>query len=352
MKRRMSEISYNPGHKAAEIESATTALRKEVFLRRILGKSRGIKEIFRKIDLISSCDGSPSVLISGESGTGKELVASTIHYLSNRRRKPFIPINCSALPESLFESELFGHLKGAFTGAGVSRSGLVEEVHGGTLFLDEIGTVPPSIQVKFLRLLQEGEYKPLGDSRIHRADVRVIAATNKNLMQCIRDGTFREDLYYRLSTIPLHIPPLRERKEDIPLLVSHFIKQYSNQYRKGAKELSEDAIEYLIAYQWPGNVRELENIIQQLVILCPASTITSSDVISLLKKENWGAEDSHFESMKDAKKIHERTYLTNLLQHCNGNVACAAKRAGVSRTALWNHIRKHDIAPNNFRHQK
>jgi two-component system response regulator GlrR len=348
----MSEVKDKTPDNMKEVESAKKALKKNVYLNRILGTSKIIEEVRKKIDLISSCDAGPSVLITGESGTGKELVASTIHYLSNRHRKQFVPVNCSAIPEGLFESELFGHLKGAFTGASVSQKGLVEEAEGGTLFLDEIGTVEPYVQVKFLRLLQEGEYKPLGESKICHADVRVIAATNRNLMSLINNETFREDLYYRLNTIPFSIPPLRERKEDIPVLVDHLIDHYSRRFKKTLKELSEDAMKHLISYQWPGNIRELENIIQQLVIMCTESTITASAVKSFLYESDCDADDIGLVRLKDAKKIFEKEYLINLLTTCRGNVVHASKKSGQSRTALWNLLKKHDIAPQQYRHHQ
>lgn len=346
----MSEVKDNTSDNIREVESAKKALKKSVYLNRIFGKSQIIKEIHRKIDLISLCDSDPSVLITGESGTGKELIASTIHYLSRRHKRPFVPVNCSAIPEGLFESELFGHLKGAFTGASESRKGLVEEAEGGTLFLDEIGTIKPHTQVKFLRLLQEGEYKPLGESKIKRADVRVIAATNKDLIPLIKNETFREDLYYRLNIIPLRIFPLRDRKEDIPVLVGHFMGKYSTRYKKSKKEISKDAMNHLISYKWPGNIRQLENIIQQFVIMYTEPVITESTVKSCLYESERGSDSSKSIGLKEARMMFEKEYLVNLLTTYRGNVVRASKAAGQSRTALWNLFKKHDIVPRQFRH--
>jgi len=208
-----------------ERESAKKTLKREFALGQILGKSKPIKKLKEDLDRISSCD--VNVLITGESGTGKELVVRAIHYLSARAGKPFIPVNCGAIPENLFENELFGHVKGAFTDAACRQSGLVEEADGGTLFLDEIGTTSPYIQIKLLRLLQDREYKLLGDSRLLKADVRIVAATNRVLETLVQTNDFREDLFYRLNVVSLDIPPLRERKEDIPVLVRHFVRNYS-----------------------------------------------------------------------------------------------------------------------------
>jgi transcriptional regulator with PAS, ATPase and Fis domain len=213
-----------------ERESAKKALKKKYGLNQILGKSKVVRELHKKIDLISSSDA--SILITGESGTGKELTARAIHYLGPRSGKPFIPVNCSAIPENFIENEFFGHVKGAFTDALFQQTGLVKEAEGGTLFLDEIGTISPYVQIKFLRLLQDGEFKVLGNSKIQKADIRIIAATNKSLQNLVKEGNFRDDLFYRLNIVSLHIPPLRERKEDIPVLIEHFIHKYSEKYNK------------------------------------------------------------------------------------------------------------------------
>ncbi len=331
-----------------EVLSAKKMLRKKICLGKIIGQSRCIEELRRKIELIASYD--VSVLITGESGTGKELVTRAIHYMGARAGRPFIPINCGAIPENLFENELFGHVKGAFTDARLQQTGLVQEAEGGTLFLDEIGSISPYIQVKFLRLLQDKVYKPLGDSRCRRADVRIIAATNKDLLSLVRDGAFREDLFYRLDIVSIHIPPLRERKEDIRLLVRHFVDKYSREYRKPIEKISEDAIKAFISYDWPGNVRELENRVQKIVVMSESGQIDTDDVN--LPGPRPAVKDPCLEYFKVAKKravtAFEKTYLTNLLVEYRGDVASAARKAGKSRTALWNLLKKHNLSPKRF----
>ncbi|MBI5196053.1 MAG: sigma-54-dependent Fis family transcriptional regulator [Nitrospirae bacterium] len=313
----------------------------------MLGRSKATEELREKISRISSCD--VTVLISGESGTGKELAARAIHYLSSRSRKPFTPVNCGAIPESLFENELFGHVKGAFTDARLEQFGLVKEAEGGTLFLDEIGALSPYIQVKFLRLLQEREYKPLGDSRPHKADIRIISATNKDLAVLVKEDTFREDLYYRLNIVSLYIPSLRDRKEDIPLLIEHFITKYCRQYNKPIKEVSPDAMEVFIAYSWPGNIRELENKIQQLIVMSLFPVISAGDIQLSTSKSTTEKELGYFmAAKKSAIDIFEKTYLTQLLTDHMGNMVCAAQRSGKSRTALWNLLKKHNLSPRQF----
>lgn len=332
-----------------ECDSAKRSLKRESGLNHILGKCRAVLELKDKIDRISSCD--VNVLISGESGTGKELVARAIHYLSARSGKPFVPVNCGAIPETLFENELFGHIKGAFTDARFPQVGLVREADGGTLFLDEIGAVSPHIQVKFLRLLQDKEYKVLGDSRPRRADLRIIAATNRDLHALVKKGVFREDLFYRLNVVAINTPPLRERKEDIPALIRHFISQYSAQYGKPARDVSEDAMKKLVSYQWPGNVRELENKIQQCVVMSESSVI-SADCLQL-PVHDLPFEEPELEHFSVAKKKvvadFERAYLTRLLRKYRGDMVRAAKGSGKSRTALWNLLAKHDLSPRRFR---
>ncbi len=335
--------------KKKECESAKKALKREFGLNQILGRSRVVQEIYKKIERISTCD--VNVLITGESGTGKELAARAIHYLSSRAGKPFIPVNCGAIPENLFENELFGHVKGAFTDACLQQAGLVKEAEGGTLFLDEIGVVSPYIQVKLLRLLHDNEYRALGDSKYHKADIRIIAATNTDLQSLVKEGTFREDLYYRLNIVSLTIPPLRERKEDIPILIEHFSNRCSIKYNKPIKELSEDAMRVFISYSWPGNIRELENKIQQLVVMTPNPVIHEKDIQLPVNEPT--SEERDIEYFKVAKKrainTFEKTYLTHLLTEQSGEMVSAAKKSGKSRTALWNLLKKHSLSPHQFR---
>jgi two-component system response regulator GlrR len=306
-------------------------------------------------------------LITGESGTGKELVARAIHYLSDRKEKPFVPVNCGAIPENLFENELFGHSKGAYTDASIQQYGLVKEAEGGTLFLDEIGTINPYIQTKLLRLIQENEYRSLGCSKNIKANIRLTAATNENLQHLVEKKTFREDLFYRLNVVPFQIPPLRERKEDIPILIKHFIKKYSREYNKVIKVIPVEVMSVLVSYSWPGNIRELENKIQQLVVMSTSSVINAKDIQLTLKEpiskeliiEHLNAvkekiiNQSEIESFNVAKKkvndLFEKSYLTQLLAVCKGDMVSASKKAGKSRTAFWNLLKKQNLSPKQFR---
>lgn len=328
--------------------SLKSSLKREYALNRIIGKSEVIAKIIAKVNQISLCD--VNVLISGESGTGKELFARAIHYLSKRASKPFIPVNCGAIPENLFENELFGHKKGAYTSAEFQQIGLVQNAEGGTLFLDEIGVINPNIQVKLLRLLQEKEYKPLGDSKSHKADIRIIAATNKDLKALIREGSFREDFFYRLDVISLHIPPLRERKKDIPILVKHFIDKYSNEFELPVKNVSDEAMDSLISYSWPGNIRELENQIQKMIVLSTSPIINDDHIQSHIKGAD--TRDTCTEDLKTAKKkvisYFEENYLKSLLTEQRGNVVASARKAGKSRTAFWNLLKKYSISPKQY----
>jgi len=333
-----------------EYEETKRSLKRTLGLKRILGSSQAVIQLRQRIDNIASCD--VSVLISGESGVGKELAARAIHYLSSRASKPFIPVNCGAIPENLFENELFGHRKGAYTDASLHQDGLVKEAEGGTLFLDEIGVISPYIQVKLLRLLQEKEYKPLGDSKTRKADVRIIAATNKNLKTMVKEGTFREDLFFRLNIVSLSIPSLRGRKEDIPLLVGYFIKKYSREYRKPIKGLSKEAMAALLSYSWPGNIRELENKIQHAIVMAERERITVSDLDIVTAEIQGSAEIHKLERFKEAKQraveAFEKDYLTFLMAACRGDVVNAALQAGKSRTALWNLLAKYHLHPRQF----
>lgn len=333
----------------SERESVKVSLKKKLVLKKILGRSRSIIALHEKIDQVASCD--VSVLITGESGVGKELVARAIHYSSQRAGNPFVPVNCGAIPENLFESEIFGHTKGAFTDAVSAQKGVVSEAEGGTLFLDEIGTIVPYSQVKLLRLLQDKEYKPLGDSRSRQADVRIIAATNTDLLKLVNQGSFRDDLFYRLNIVSLHIPPLRERKADIPILVDHFLNKYAREYDKTPRSITKEAMNLFCSYSWPGNIRELENKVQQLVVTLTAPEINSSDI--KLPAGNFTHSDCNPKNFNEAKKkaiaSFEKDYLVNLLSEHGGDVASAAKGAGKNRTALWNLLKKYNLSPKHFR---
>jgi len=270
-----------------DLEQEVRYLRSEVTRRysfkSIIGKSREMQEVYAKIEQIT--DTRTTVLITGESGTGKELVARALHYNSSRKEKPFIAINCAALPETLIESELFGHERGAFTDAQVRKVGQFELADNGTLFLDEVADLSQATQAKLLRVLQEKEFTRVGGTRTIRVDVRLIAATNKNLDQALKQGSFREDLYYRINVVPIHLPPLRERREDLPLLVNHFLAKKAEEEGHSPKQISPEAMTLMMNYDWPGNVRELQNIIEQMVTLCPYPIIRAEDLPDQFRKQ-------------------------------------------------------------------
>jgi DNA-binding NtrC family response regulator len=272
---------------AKDLEQEVKYLRSEITRRysfkSIIGKSREMQEVYAKIEQIA--DTRTTVLITGESGTGKELVARALHYNSTRKEKPFIAINCAALPETLIESELFGHERGAFTDAQVRKVGQFELADNGTLFLDEVADLSLATQAKLLRVLQEKEFTRVGGTRTIRVDVRLIAATNKNLDQALKQGSLREDLYYRINVVPIHLPPLRERKEDLPLLVNHFLTKKAEEERQSCKQIAPEAMTLMMNYDWPGNVRELQNIIEQMVTLCPNSMVLSEDLPDHFRKQ-------------------------------------------------------------------
>ena len=283
-----------------------------------------------------------TVLISGESGTGKELIARAIHNMSGRKEAPFIAVNCAAIPETLLESELFGYAKGAFTGADGSKRGLIEEAHRGTLFLDEIGEFPLPLQPKLLRVLQEGEIRRLGDTKLIKTDSRVIAATSMDLGQETINGRFRNDLYYRLNVFPISIPPLRERKDDIPPLVRHFINKYRRLLKHRIKDTTPEVMSELMKYDWPGNVRELENVVERAIILCDAEYINKVDLgtaqtgLSLIP-ESWIDTMTYDE----ARQRIERSYIYKALSDARGNRTKAAKLLGISRRSLLYKLKDH-----------
>jgi len=329
-----------------ERDSAKAALKQKLETIQFLGKSRAICDIQNKIKRVAPFKA--NVLISGDSGTGKELVARAIHYIGPRAGKPFISVNCGAIPENLFENELFGHVKGAYTDAGYDQTGLVKAADGGTLFLDEIATIGSSTQAKLLRLLENSEYKPLGGSRPCKADIRIIAATNESLMDLVNNGAFREDLYYRLNVVYFHIPPLRERREDIPLLVEHFVKKYAQQFNRPDIQVTPKSMKTFVSYPWKGNIRELENMIQNLIIMSQSSNLEIKD-IPLPDREPTSGLETFKVAKEKAINTFEKNYLIQLLKEYKGDVAKAAASSGKGRTALWNLIKKHDLQPKQFR---
>jgi len=298
----------------------------------IIGRSPAMQEIFSTIERVAPTRA--TVLLAGESGTGKDLIARAIHYHSPRRDRPFVKINCAAIPENLMESELFGYEKGAFTGAVTSKPGKFEQADAGTVFLDEIGDVPPAVQVKLLRVLQEREFERLGSNKTRQIDVRVIAATNTDLRAALESGEFREDLYYRLNVVPINMPPLRERKEDIPALAEHFVKKYAADFGSKATSISEGAIEVLLKHNWPGNVRELQNVIERSLVLCAGERLEASDIKLDSGPAPAGGAANGFLPEGVTLQEHERNLIRKALEKAKGNKSQAARLLGLTRNAL------------------
>ena len=326
------------------LEWENRALR-ETLARRyeIVGESKAIRMLREQI--LSAAPSNGRVLIRGESGTGKELIARAIHRHSARSDKPFVVVNCAAIPEELIESELFGHERGAFTGATAQRRGKFELADGATIFLDEVADMSLKTQAKVLRVLQEQTFERVGGSESLTVDVRIIAASNKDLLEEIRRGAFREDLFYRLSVIPFEVPPLRERQEDIPVLARYFLRSFCQEHGKAEKDLSPEGMELLIEYQWPGNVRELRNLIERMVIMVPARTIQHFDLASSLRRggvrrELWPAPDG---TLREARVRFEREFILRRLEENEWNVTRTAERLGIERSNLHRKMRAYGI---------
>jgi len=309
----------------------------------IIGKSKKMREVFEILTMAAPSDA--TILILGESGTGKELIANAIHQNSLRKDKPFIKVNCAALPEGLLESELFGHEKGAFTGAVSRRLGRFEQAHGGTLFLDEIGDMSLPTQAKILRVLQEGEFERMGGEKTIKVDVRIIAATNKDLEKEVEAGRFREDLYFRLSVVPVHLPPLRERKEDIPFLAEHFLKKYAEKNHRLLKGITPAAMDLLMRYHWPGNVRELENVIERAVIMSREEWITPEALPANLKKYQSAEEDESITEKLVGRSIKEveKELILKTLEETGHNITRAAEILGITRRGLQYKLKEFGI---------
>jgi two-component system, NtrC family, response regulator HydG len=308
-------------------------------LGKLIGRSDSMQQLFDMISLVA--DSSATVLIFGESGTGKELVAKTTHEMSYRRSKPFIVVDCGSLPETLLESELFGHMKGAFTGAISNKRGLFEEADGGTIFLDEIADTTPAFQAKLLRVLQEGEIKRVGGTQTIKIDVRIISATNKELTELVRSKAFRQDLYYRLAVLPLHLPPLRERREDIPLLVDFFVAASCRRHRQPLRTISPEVMQALTEATWPGNVRELQHYIERAVVTTTGPHLTCKDIVAMGSEQ--AGRDLRSVS-RGAVKQAERARIIQALQQAGDNRAKAAKLLKISRASLYNKLRQYQIA--------
>jgi len=326
-------------HKALEVRALRDENRqlKEELGRRyeydnIIGRSEPMQEIFATIERVAPTRA--TVLLAGESGVGKDLIARAIHFHSPRRDRPLVKINCTAIPENLMESELFGYEKGAFTGAVTSKPGKFEQADTGTVFLDEIGDVPGPIQVKLLRILQEREFERLGSNVTRHTDVRIIAATNQDLRAALEQGTFREDLYYRLNVVPLNIPPLRERKQDIPFLANHFIRKLAADSGSAVESITDAAIERLMAYHWPGNVRELENVIERSLVLCRGNRLDAGDVRLESAPRPRSQNGQHFLPEGLTLDQYEQELIREALRRADGNKSHAARLLGLTRNAL------------------
>lgn len=330
--------------KQSELERVNASLAEH--LRReyeMVGDSIAMRALRKQISIVAPTDG--RVLIFGESGTGKELVARAIHAQSKRKNAPFVDINSASIPEELVESELFGHAKGAFSGAVKAKKGKFEVADGATLFLDEIGDMSERVQAKMLRVLEEQRFEPVGSNMALNVDVRVISATNKRLDDLIEDGNFRSDLFYRLNVIPFQIPPLRERLDDVPLLVEHFNKRFSHEYGKKAKKFTSDAIEALQNYSWLGNVRELRNTIERVVIMVNKQKITPEDMPRFNVIYDPPSSSFRFPSFKEATEAYQREFILHKLEEANGNVTKAADKMGVDRSHLYRRMKSLGIQP-------
>ncbi|RJP21718.1 MAG: PAS domain S-box protein [Candidatus Abyssobacteria bacterium SURF_5] len=328
-----------------EIYSLKEELRGRYRLDQIIGKNHLIQQVYDRI--LQTAESDSTVLIQGESGTGKELVAHAIHYHSHRAHAPFIKVNCSALAETLLESELFGHVKGAFTGALYDKVGRFEAANGGTIFLDEVGDFSPFIQLKLLRVLQEREFERVGETASRKSDVRIIAATSRNLKDLVQKAEFRPDLYYRLRVIPIFLPPLRERRDDLPLLINHFINRFNKIMAKRIRGVSEESMVFLWNYDWPGNIRELEHALEHAIVLSRSTLIEPHDLpLEIRKMEDFEPTQERKIRLLKHSRLEtkaEHSIITQALREAAGNRTQAANILGISRTTLWRKMRTHHI---------
>jgi len=334
-----------------EVSRLKGQLKSKYSFERIIGNSKTMQEVFRSLERVIETN--VTVSIQGESGTGKELLARSIHFNGRRKQKPFVAVNCAAIPESLLESEFFGHEKGAFTGAIARRVGKFEQADGGTIFLDEIGDMPYSTQVKILRVLQERRFQRVGGTETVEVDVRVISATNKNLEEEMKQGNFREDLYYRINVYPIFVPPLRRRREDIPALAAFFLEKFNKEYRRKIKAILPQTLDYLMNYEWPGNVRELENILERSFLHASDGVLAAEHLpITITSlKEDWHQDDSFIDLKKVVSltkqitpmKDLEKAVLQQALKLTNYNMSSAALELGIGRTTLYRKLEKYGI---------
>jgi DNA-binding NtrC family response regulator len=334
----MLRRALNQRHLSRENRHLKRELRERYRFENIVGNSEAMEKVYRLIEKVSAI--SSNVLIIGETGTGKELVARAIHYNSERAERPFVAVNCGALTESLLESELFGHVKGAFTGAIANREGFFRKADKGTLFLDELSEISHGLQVKLLRAIQEREVIPVGGREPLKFDVRLIAATNKNLEDEVKKGTFREDLFYRVNVITVPLPPLRERKEDIPLLVNHFVQKYAQRLGKPSVKISREAMQVLVNYDWPGNVRELENMVERTVALCEGDSIETTDLPEKLTRVRIAIRDLvEYQVTLDAL---EEDHIKKVLQKVSGDKVKAAQILGINLSTLYRKLARYE----------
>ena len=332
-----------------EVERLRTLVHDRYHFDNIIASSETMQHVLRQVSQIAITDS--TVCLYGESGTGKELIARAIHVASRRANGSFVPINCGAIPEGLLENELFGHTKGAYTGADRAQAGLLLQAEGGTLFLDEISELPQSLQVKFLRVLQEREFYPLGAGQPVKIDIRLVAATNQDLEKLVAKGKFREDLYYRIHVIPVSLPPLRERTEDIPLLASFFLQRFSQETGKVVPNLSPETLRQLMLYDWPGNVRELANVMERAVVLSANATITP-ELLLLGKRETVAvSERGKIEPLREAREKFDKSYLVQVLTASKGNVSRASELAAKDRAEFYRLLRKYALDPAVFKNR-
>jgi len=349
----IEEALSNKTFEKTRVLPARIIPKKENTFHGLVGNSGKLEEIFSVIERIASSKA--TILLLGESGTGKRMIAHAIHTAdAKRKHKPFVEVSCGALPRDLIESELFGHTRGAFTGAISDRKGRFELAHGGTLLLDDIDALSLDLQTKLLRIIQQKEFERVGDHKTIKVDVRIIASTNQDIKKAVAEKRFREDLYYRINVISMLIPPLRERKEDLPSLVNHFVNLYSKENHKKTKGVSHDALRALIGYDWPGNIRELENIIERAIILDTDSTISKDDLPEVIFIENISMKTepgtnilkNFVATLKDALQEPEKIHILRVLKEVGWNKKEAAKKLGVNRTTLYNKLRKYDLLLN------
>jgi len=342
------EKALEVGSLRMEVERLRTLVRERYHFDNIIASSEKMQQVLLQVSQIAPTDS--TVCLYGESGTGKELIAKVLHLTSTRSRGPFVAINCGAIPEGLLESELFGHTKGAFTGADQPKKGLLQQAERGTLFMDEIAELTPALQVKLLRVFQDHEFYPVGGVQPVKVDTRLVAATNQDLWKAIQEGKFREDLYYRIHVIPVYLPPLRERPEDIPLLAHHFLQHFNGTMNKNVPGFSPDAMHRLMLHRWPGNVRELANVVERAVVLAREGNICAEHL--LLDREAVSDSGTELPPLTAARDEFERAYLIQVLHSTKGNVSRAAAKAGRYRAEFYKLLRKYELDPATFKEEE